>query len=135
MSALDYAKALGVAVLLMALNVGAAFAVMAVYGDVLEPGRDPAFYQEAAQRIAPWSSVVVGVVLFFGAGWLFVRRRPQRSALGFALTFALIYVALDLAILLAADAAGARSMAGLIAASMLSKLAAALGGAALARRG
>ncbi len=134
MSGLDFAKAFGVALLLMVLNVAASFGVVAMYSAFIEPGRDSSFYESAARDIAPWSSVFVGGLLFFAAGWLFARRRPQRNAIVFAMAFALIYVALDAMIILGVDARGAVTMAGLIALSVLSKLAAALAGAMLGRR-
>jgi hypothetical protein len=131
MTGLDFAKALGVALLLMVLNVAAAFGVVAIYSIFILPGRDEAFYQAAAQTIAPWSSVFVGIVLFFAAGWFFAKRRPARNGILFALSFALIYIALDVAII---AAVGGLTQLGLIVAlSFASKLAAATGGARLAR--
>ena len=69
MSTLDFVKAFGVALLLMVLNVAIAFGVMAIYGNFIDPGHPAEYYQTAALRIAPWSSVVAGSLLFFGAAW------------------------------------------------------------------
>jgi len=134
MAALDYIKAFGVAVLLMVLNVAASFGVMALYSSFIAPGHDISFYESAARQIAPWSSVFVGAVLFFAAGWLFARRRPSRKAMHFAMAFSLVYVVLDLAIIVGIDPRGMMTMAGLIVLSMTSKFAAALGGAMVGRR-
>lgn len=57
MNALDFVKAFGVALLLMVLNVTASFGVVAVYAYLIEPGHEAAYYETAAQSIAPWSSV------------------------------------------------------------------------------
>lgn len=64
MQALDYLKAFGVSLLLLVSNVLIAFGVMAVYGHLIDPGHDQAYYEAAALRIAPWSSVVAGAALF-----------------------------------------------------------------------
>lgn len=132
MNALDYAKALGVALLLMVLNVAAAFGVMAIYGYLIDPGHEPAYYEAAAQRIAPWSSVFVGALLFFAAAWLFGVRRSTRHALMFALAFTAIYTVIDLSIIVSIDARAA--MTSVVAISVLTKFAAAALGAWMARR-
>jgi hypothetical protein len=132
MTAIDYLKALGVALLLMVLNVAVSFVVMAVYGYLIDPGHEASYYESAAQRIAPWSSVFAGAVLFFAAAWLFGIRKPARPALVFALTFTLIYTLIDLGIVVAA---GAVTFIGyVVAISVAAKFAGAFLGARLARR-
>lgn len=106
MQGIDYLKAFGVALALMVANVAIAFGVMAIYGHLIAPGREAAFYQNAALSIAPWSSIVAGALLFFGAAFLFGVRRQSRSAVTFALTFTAIYVAIDLAIIAAVGGLG-----------------------------
>ncbi len=132
MTALDYVKALGVALLLMVLNVAVSFGVMAVYSDLIDPGHAMDYYQDAAQRIAPWSSVVAGAILFFVAAWFFGVRRPQRSALAFALTFAALYTVIDLSIIAAVGALMLINY--VVAISVSAKFAGAFLGASLARR-
>jgi hypothetical protein len=132
MNALDYAKALGISLFLMVLNVAASFAVMAAYGYLIDPGHEAAYYEAAAQRIAPWSSVFVGALLFFAAAWLFGVRRPARPALAFALTFTLIYTLIDFSIITAAGAL--MSVGYVVAISVAAKFAGAFLGARLARR-
>ncbi len=133
MTPLDFVKALGVALALMVLNVATAFGVVWAYSLFIEPGHEEAFYQAAAQQIAPWSSVVAGVALFFAAGWLFAKRKPARNGIVFAATFALIYAAIDVSIILAAGEIA--TLAPIVAASMVTKLVAAMGGARFARSG
>ncbi len=132
MKGLDYLKASGVALLLMVLNVAASFGVVAVYAYLIEPGHEAAYYEAAAQRIAPWSSVFVGALLFFLAAWFFGVRKPARSAIFFALTFAAIYTAIDFAII---AAVGGLPHLGLVVwISVAAKFSAAALGAQLSRR-
>lgn len=132
MNTLDFVKAFGVAVLLLVLNVAVSFGVMAVYSYLINPGHEMAYYEAAAQRIAPWSSVVAGAFLFFGAAWFFGVRRPQRSALVFALTFATFYTLIDLGII---AAVGALMLVNyIVAISILAKFAGACLGARMAQR-
>lgn len=132
MSGLDYIKALGVALLLMVLNVAASFGVVAAYAYLIEPGHEAAYYEAAAQSIAPWSSVFVGALLFFVAAWFFGARKPARPALAFALTFAAIYTAIDFAII---AAVGGLEYLGLVVwISVSAKFAASAAGALLAKR-
>lgn len=133
MSALDFVKAFGVALLLMVLNVAVSFGVMAVYAYLIDPGHAADYYEAAAQTIAPWSSVFAGAVLFFAAAWLFGARKPSRPAMLFALTFTLIYTLIDLGIITAAGAL--TSIGYVVAISVFAKFAGAFLGARLARRG
>ncbi|MEE2776224.1 MAG: hypothetical protein VYE73_05610 [Acidobacteriota bacterium] len=128
----DILKAVGVALVLMVVNVAISFPVVGVYAYFIEPGHEAEFYEEAAQWIAPWSSVVVGVFLFFGALYWFTRRAPERHAIGFALAVASTYAVVDLAIV--AGAGALASIAGIFALSMATKFAAAIAGASVASR-
>ena len=127
MQPVDFAKAFGLAILLMVINVAAAFGVVAVYSYAVDPGHDAAYYDAAALSIAPWSSVAGGIVLFFIACFLAARRRPERNAFGFALASAASYIGIDAAVLLAAGAFQALGM--VVPVSFGTKLAAALAGA------
>ena len=128
----DIPKANGVALVILVVNVAISFPVVAVYAYVIEPGHDAAFYEASAQRIAPWSSVVAGVFLFFGALYWLTRRRPERHAVGFALAVSLAYAVVDLAIV--AGAGSLPSIAGIVALSLATKFAAAIAGASVAGR-
>lgn len=131
MGPVDFLKAFGVALLIMVLNVAIAFGVMWVYGNFIETGHPASFYEAAAQRIAPWSSLFAGGLLFFLGGWEFTRRKPGRNGLMFAAVFAAIYIAIDVAIIVAAGALSA--LGAIVWASMFTKMIAALAGAHLAR--
>lgn len=132
MTGRDYGKALGVALLLMVLNIAASVVVMAVYGYLIDPGHPPEYYEAAADRIAPWSSVFAGAVLFFGAAWLFGVRRPERPAMAFAMTFTVIYTVIDLSIIVAAGAL--TTLGYVVAISVVAKFAGAFFGARMAAR-
>lgn len=132
MNLLDFAKALGVALAVMVLNVAVAFGVVWVYGTFIEPGHDEAFYQAAAQDIAPWSSIFAGAALFFLAALWLAWRRQGRNGYLFAGVVVAIYAAIDVSVVVAGGALAALGV--MVAASMLSKLAAAEFGAWMARR-
>jgi hypothetical protein len=124
-------RGLAVAVAAMALNIACAFLLVAIYAYLIAPGQSEAAYQAYAMRAAPWSSVIAGAPILLGAGWLLARWHGGGWRTG--LWAGGLYVAIDLALLLAAGALAA--MPGIVALSHLSKLAAsALGGAIAGKR-
>jgi len=129
MTLLDLAKALGIAVAILVLNVLIAIAVVLFYSIVIDPGHPHEYYNEAAMRIAPWCSHIAGTALFFGAGYLFARRRPERNGWLFAATFTVLYAIID-----AATVGFASFFEIEFGLSMLAKLLAALAGTWLASR-
>ena len=131
MQAIDYVKALGVAVGILITNVAISFAVVAAYSVFVDPGHDSTYYEAAAQWIAPLSSIAFGWMLFFGAG-LYFSRKPDRDALSFAVKTFALYAGIDLAILGAAGALSALDAT--IALSLSSKLAGAVLGVWIAGR-
>ena len=133
MTPIDFAKALLTAVLIMVLNVAISFAVVAVYSYAVDPGHDEAYYQAMAERIAPWSSVVFGIPLFYVASFVLARRKPERPAVGFALTVAGIYIAADAALIFFLDALSA--LGAIVPLSFATKLIAAFAGARMGRVG
>ena len=108
----------GVAVLVLVVNVAASVLYMVVYGYVIDPGREPQYYDDHVQVAAPYCSIVAGIPLMFLAGWWWRRALGVRAAWIVWLAYAMI----DLAILLAA---GMSMDAGLlIVVSLFTKLAA-----------
>ena len=114
----------------MALNVAASFAMVWAYSVFWRPGEPEAFYQAFAMEAAPVSSVVVGAPLMFAAALLVARGRSRRDALLAGGAVALLYIAIDLAILLAAKAPA--EIWGWAALSFVNQLLAALLGAVVA---
>ncbi|MFC3080607.1 hypothetical protein ACFODL_21110 [Phenylobacterium terrae] len=131
MKPIDYPKAAGAALLLMVLNVAISFPVVGVWRALFEPQTPP---QEVALRIAPWSSHLVGPLLFFAAAWLLARRRPERNGLAMAAAVCVFYVLLEAASLAAYPGGPAMLLTLAFGVSMAAKAAAAFAGAALARR-
>ena len=122
------AAALGV----MIVNVAISFAMVWVYSTFVSPGRPLSHYESFAMTAAPIGSVVAGIPLMLLAGFLLGRGRQRRGALRAAGAAALVYILLDSAILVGAHATG--EIWFWAALSHLTKLAAALAGAALATR-
>lgn len=132
MKGLDAVKAVGLAVLIMALNLGLAFAAVFVYAALVAPGRPQAFYTAAAPAIAGWSAPFGGALMFLAATWLLARRRPERGALRFAGLAWLSYVIIDV-VSGAASGSVQAILSVQMAGSMGLALLGALGGAALAK--
>lgn len=119
------AAALGVMIANVAISVGLVWA----YSTFVNPGQPFSRYEAFAATAAPISSVVAGIPLMLLAGYLLAKGRPRRGALLAAAAAALLYIFLDLAIVLGAQAGG--SNWGWEALSHATKLLSALAGAAL----
>ncbi|MET0271900.1 MAG: hypothetical protein ABW360_02815 [Phenylobacterium sp.] len=98
MKPIDYAKASGLGAVLVVVNLLILVGIVFAYSVAIEPGHPSEFYSAAAPRLGAWSGPIGGVVLLFGASWLLGRRRPERSAVGFALVMWLAYAVVDVAI-------------------------------------
>ena len=84
----------GLALGVMAINVGISFLYMVVYGHVIDPGHEQAYYEAHVKIAAPYCSIVAGIPLMFLVGW-WVGTRP-------ALVVWLVYTLVTLATLAAA---------------------------------
>ncbi len=89
------AALMGVGVLVGTLL--ASIPMVAVYAHLINPGQPQAVYDAAAQWIAPWSSHIVGPLLFLWWNYRGARRRPDRPAIAFAWCSVAAYVIADLA--------------------------------------
>ncbi|HEV7660824.1 MAG TPA: hypothetical protein VGO55_13375 [Allosphingosinicella sp.] len=118
------------ALAVMIANVAISFGIVWVHSTFISPGQPPSHYQSFAETAAPIGSVVAGIPLMLLAGYLLGRGRQRRGALLAAAAAAMVYIALDLTILVGAHASG--SIWAWAALSHVTKLAAALAGAALA---
>ena len=104
----------GLALGVMATNVALSFLYMVVYSYAIDPGHDRAYYQAHIQTAAPYCSIVAGIPLGFLVGW-WVGLWP-------GLFVWLVYAVIDIAIVAASGATW--KIWPLVAASMLTKLAA-----------
>jgi hypothetical protein len=99
MRVMDFVKALGVAIATLVITLAASFPMVAFYAFVIEPGHPQEFYNEAAQWIAPWSSHVLGPLVFFAFNYWLSRRSPERNAMLFAAATIVFYAVVDLSTL------------------------------------
>src|SRR5262245_16082889 len=121
----------GLALGVMVANVAMTVLYMVVYGHVIDRGHEKAYYDAHVQVAAPYCSIVAGAPLMFFAGlWaggIWGVERAVPSALIIWATYAVI----DLVIVVASGLTF--RMCVLVAVSLLTKLAAAYGGALVAR--
>jgi hypothetical protein len=115
----------------MVANVAITVLYMVVYSHVIDPGHEKAYYEAHVLNAAPYCSIVAGMpLMFFAALWVggyWGARLAAPSALILWATYAVI----DLAIVAASGLTF--RMGTLVAVSLLTKLAAAYGGALVAR--
>ena len=99
MKVVDFVKALGVAIATLVITLAASFPMVAFYAFFIKPGQPEEFYNEAAQWIAPWSSHIIGPLVFFAFNFWLARRSPERNAMLFAAATIVIYAIVDLSML------------------------------------
>lgn len=107
MKPIDYLKALGVAVAVLALNLLATTLAITIYALQVAPGQPQDHYTAMAPEIGAWTGPVGGMALLFLAGWWFARRRPERRALTFIAVVWGFYLLVDAALGVAAGGAAA----------------------------
>jgi hypothetical protein len=122
----------GVALLVLVVNVGVSIVYMVVYGQWIDPGHEERYYQDHIQVAAPYCSIIAGVPLMFLAGLWVARWWEGAFAVRAALLVWLAYVLIDITVLLS-EGLTAR-IAVLFAVSFLTKLAAVYFGALFADR-
>lgn len=129
----DFAKAFGLGVLALALNLGLLFVLGFIYATFVEPGRDEAYYMTVYPKIGSYSAPIAGIVLLFLAAWASGRRRPERNAVLFGLAIFVSYFVVDTAMGLAMGPLSALLVPPFLV-GMTGGLAASLAGGVLARR-
>ena len=122
----------GVAVLVLVVNVTISILYMVVYGHLIDPGHDEQYYRDHIQVAAPYCSIVAGIPLMFLAGWWVGGWWEGAFAIKAGLTVWLAYALIDIAVLLAAGMTA--KIAVLFAISFVTKLAAVYFGAMVAGR-
>jgi hypothetical protein len=133
MKALDFVKAVAVTLLIMAADVLVGYVVVTGYVLLVGSGN----FNEvsvAAMRIAPWSSRLIGPLIFCAAAYLCARRRPQRNPFLFAAAFSVGYVIVEGISIRMVVGSVVGLFTGIIALSMLAKFLGALAGAYIATR-
>lgn len=133
MKPVDYLKAAGVGLSVMILTIAASFPMVFVYATFVEPGHPQAFYNEAAKWIAPWSSHILGPILFFTFNFWLARRNSSRNAATFAVATIILYILIDFGLTLPFVPASA-FFSQTVLLSLIGKLIAALAGAQLGSR-
>jgi hypothetical protein len=110
----------GLALGVMAVNIVVSVLYMVVYGHVIDPGHEQAYYDAHARIAAPYCSIIAGIPLMFLVGW-WVGLRP-------AMVVWLVYTLVTLGSVLASG--GLTSRIGVfVAVSILSQLVSAYLGA------
>lgn len=135
MKPVDYFKAAGVAVAVLAATVVLSFPMVFAYAAFIEPGHPQSFYNEAALWIAPWSSHIFGPILFFVFNLVMARRRPGRNAYAFAAACIALYILIDFGVTALMGVSLATFLTAEVALSLVGKLAGAMLGAWIAARG
>lgn len=91
----DWFKAIGLALLITALDLAIATLVITLYVSAIDPGHPQDYYLRLAPRIATPTTAIAGPVLMFVACCWFGRRKPERSAYGFAVALFAAYYLID----------------------------------------
>lgn len=129
---------IGIGLLVLVSNVAMSILYMVVYGYLINPGHPKEFYDEHVKIAAPYCSIVAGMPLMFLAGLWVAGWSGSQGQLGVkaGLVVWLTYAIIDLGIVIAAGAKECitAKMWALVAASLLTKLAAVYWGALVSVR-
>lgn len=96
MKPIDFGKAALAGLVVLILNLLATTAVIFAWSMLVEPGKGQDYYNALAPRIGAISGPTGGVILLFAAAYLLGKRRPERSAIAFAVATWFAYAILDL---------------------------------------
>src|SRR5579871_4363774 len=91
----------GIALSVMVANVAISILYMVVYGHLIDPGHEKAYYQEHIKTAAPYCSIIAGIPLMFLAGWWVSCFWNVGLGVQSAMIIWLAYAVIDLAILAA----------------------------------
>jgi hypothetical protein len=122
----------GVALLVMVLNVAVSVLYMVVYGHLIDPGHEEQYYHDHIQVAAPYCSIVAGIPLMFLAGWWVGGWWEPEFAVRAGLAVGAAYALIDFSVLLAAGLTG--RIAVMFVVSFLTKFVAVYFGALVAGR-
>jgi hypothetical protein len=95
MKPIDVAKALGIAALVLVLDLCLAFGTVTVWAWFISPGHSQAEIVAAAPALSTLSTRIFGPLLLLVFVWLFSRRRPERNPFVFAAAVFVLYLLLD----------------------------------------
>lgn len=95
------------ALVVLVVNVLIHIVYMVVYGYVIDPGHDEAYYQAYAQLSAPYSSIIAGMPLMFVAGRWIGRKFPKEHSVKAAVLVWVVYFLIDLTVIALAGALAA----------------------------
>jgi hypothetical protein len=95
MQPIDFAKAAGLALLVLILDLACAFAFVLFWSLAIDPGHPSSYYTAAAPRLSTISTRVCGPLLLALFVWLFSRKRADRQPFAFAATVLAVYFFLD----------------------------------------
>ena len=123
----------GVALLVLVVNVAISILYMVVYSHAINAGHEEQYYRDHIQVAAPYCSIVAGIPLMFLAGWWVSGWWGGEFAVRAALTLWLAYAVIDILSVLLSAAMTTR-LAVLVAISLITKLAAVYFGALVAAR-
>ena len=92
----------GVALLVLVVNVAVSILYMVVYGHLIDPGHEEQYYRDHVNVAAPYCSIVAGIPLMFLAGWWVGGWWEANVAVKAALLVWLVYAVIDVLVLVAA---------------------------------
>jgi hypothetical protein len=99
-TSIRWGLAVGASLLAQITMISISIICVAVYSYTIHTGQTQEFYNEFARASGPWVSLITGGPVFFLiARW--IRRRAPSAALGTAMAMAGIYLAIEIAVILA----------------------------------